>query len=108
MTYSTPETVVSGVPYRVLEVNPPGMPGRGSAGPEQELSGGLDRFVGPATFVVQGRTGRHTVSGEGTADGHAVRFHEKDVRADGKDVRVWRLYHAEDASLVAEPLAATG
>ncbi len=94
MTYSTPETVVSGILYRVIEAN-------------ERAPGSLDEFVGPATFVVQGKTGQHTVIGEGAARGDAVRFHQKDVRAVGKDVRVWRIYRDPDTGLVAEPLAET-
>jgi hypothetical protein len=89
MTYSTPESVPSGVPYTVIEVN--GHPPRG-----------LTDFIGQATFVVQRQTGQHSVSGEGVDDEGGVRFHEKDVRGDGKDIRVWHIHPATDTGFVAE------
>ena len=92
MTRSTSETVISGVPYRVTEVN-----GR-SAGEAVEP----DELVGTTTFVVEGQTGRHTITGEGATLTDGVHVYEKDLSNDGKDVRVWRVYHAPGTGLVAE------
>lgn len=78
MTYTTPDMVVSGVPYTVAEV--------GGRPPTS-----LDEFVEHCEFVLQGTTGQHLVAGEGTRDGDTVRFHEKAERGEGKDVRVWTI-----------------
>ncbi|WP_127125798.1 hypothetical protein [Georgenia sp. SYP-B2076] len=89
MTSSAPETVISGVPYAVTEVN-------------GHAPGDLDEFLGLTTFVVAGRTGRQVIDGEGAAVQDAVRVHQKHSHGTGKDVRVWRVYRAPDAGFVAE------
>ncbi len=88
MTRPEPDPVVSGVPYRVTAVgdHPPS---------------GLGEVVGEVTLVVEGRTGEHIVSGQGVTTGEAVRFHEKGLGANGKDVRVWRIRQTPEG-LVAE------
>jgi hypothetical protein len=83
MTDTTPEMVVSGVPYTVTSVDgrPPTT---------------LDDFVGLTAFVVTGRTGEHQVAGEGDLHDDVVRFYEKTSGGIGKDVRVWTLRPTED------------
>lgn len=87
MTYSTPDMIISGVPYEVVEV--------GGRSP-----GDLHDLVDDATFVLEGPTGRHEVTGEGSRVEGGVRFHQK-APPDGKDVRVW-LVRATDGGLLAE------
>lgn len=88
MNVPTPQMIVSGVPYRVVDVggHPPV---------------GLGEFLGDAGFLVEGATGRHQVVGEGAVLDDAVRFHEK-VEEGGKDVRVWHIHRAPDGGFVAE------
>ena len=83
MTDTTPEMVVSGVPYAVTTVD-----GR--------IPPGLEDFVGLTSFVVSGRTGEHQVAGEGDLHDGTVRFYEKTVGGIGKDVRVWTVRPTED------------
>ena len=88
MTYTTPEMVVSGVPYAVALVG----------GHEPT---GLEDFVEHCEFVLQGTTGQHLVAGEGTRHGDHVRFHEKAEHGSGKDVRVWTI-RPDDEGFCAE------
>lgn len=83
MTYTTPEMVVSGVPYAVVLV--------GGHEPAD-----LDDFVEHSEFVLQGSTGQHVVAGEGIRHEDVVRFHEKSDHGDGKDVRVWTIRATDD------------
>ena len=78
MTYTTPDMVVSGVPYDVALV--------GGHGPAD-----LDDFVEHCEFVLQGTTGQHLIAGEGTRHDDYVRFYEKSEHGSGKDVRVWTI-----------------
>jgi hypothetical protein len=88
MTGPTPQMVVSGVPYRVVEVD-----GREPVE--------LVDFAGVVGFVLDGATGRLEVLGEGAAHEEAVRFHEK-AGEGGKDVRVWHIHRADDAGFTAQ------
>ena len=76
MIYSAPDPAPSGLPLAVVAVN-----GRT---PHQ-----LDDFVGEAVFTLHWGGSDRLVAGQGASDGSVVRFHEKDVRHGGKDVRVW-------------------
>lgn len=76
MTYPTPEMVVSGVPYLVVEV-------------EGRVPSSLADFVTATRFVVQDGDGTRSVAGEGHHADDAVRFHEKAGDGEGKDLRVW-------------------
>jgi hypothetical protein len=80
--------VVSGVPYRVIEVN-------GSEPVE------LADFAGAVGFVVEGVTGRLQVLGEGAVHEDAVRLHEK-AGEGGKDVRVWRIHRRPAGGFTAQ------
>ncbi len=87
MTATTPEPVVSGVPYAVLDVD-----GR----EPRELA----EFTGEVRFALAGKTGRHEVVGLGQElDGH-VRFHQK-ATPGGKDVRVWSVRAVDGGGFVA-------
>jgi hypothetical protein len=76
MSFTTPESVPSGMARRVLEVS--GRP-----------PGSLADFDGDVAFVIDDES-RHLIQGSGRVVGDGVRFHEKD-RANGKDVRVWGI-----------------
>jgi hypothetical protein len=89
MTYSTsPQPVVSGVPYPVTEVN--GAP-----------ASGLSDFVGTVAFEIDRDGAPYLIDGEGRERDGAVRVHEKNGPG-GKDVRVWRVYLAADGGYLAE------
>jgi hypothetical protein len=85
---TTPIMVVSGVAYAVTDVD--GQPPTA-----------LSSFVGEATFVADGRTGRHHVAGAGAEHEGQIRFHEKMADGTGKDVRVWTISPADDGGFVA-------
>lgn len=89
MTSSTPQPIPSGTAQRVLEVqgHPPTS---------------LQDFDGDVEFVV-GEDLRYLVQGSGRVNGDSVRFHEKDMANNGKDIRVWQV-RAEDTDFVAEHL----
>lgn len=87
MTSSSPDLVVSGTPYVVLDVD--GRAPRSFAD-----------FDGAAEFIVEGRTGRHTVVSEGAASETEARVHEK-AGTGGKDVRVWMVRRNDDGAFVA-------
>jgi hypothetical protein len=80
---TTPQMVVSGVPYTVVSVD-----GRAAVD--------LDDFVGLGHFVVTGQTGEHQVAGEGDRHEDEVRFYEKTLDGIGKDVRVWKVVATDD------------
>jgi hypothetical protein len=89
MTYSpSPQPVVSGVPYLVLDVN--GAP-----------AGGLSDFVGTVAFQINTDGVPYSIDGEGRERDGAVRIHEKNGRG-GKDIRVWRVYVGPDGGYLAE------
>lgn len=63
----------------------------------------LEDFEGEASFVLVGEVA-YTVRGSGRVTGDSVRFHEKDIEHNGKDVRVWRVFREGDR-YVAEQAA---
>ena len=85
---TTPAMVVSGVSYVVTEV-------------DGHAPGALADFVGAVTFLAQGPTGRHDVSGAGAEVDGAVRFHEKASDGAGKDIRVWTVAPSSEGGFVA-------
>lgn len=92
MTFPTPQPVVSGVPYTVVDVD--GRP-----------SSDLDDVVGAAVaLTVEGSTGRHTIRGAASRVDGAVRLYEKSEDGVGKDLRTWRIDRADDGALVAQTL----
>lgn len=88
MTYTTPEPVISGVPYPVTDVG---------GNPAAELTD----FVGTVEFQIDKNGSPYVIIGEGRERDDAVRVHEKNGRG-GKDVRVWRVYRGPDDSFLAE------
>ena len=87
MTYSVPEPVISGVPYPVTEVG--GAPATD-----------LDAFVGPVEILIDKNGSPYVINGEGLLRDDVARVHEKNGKG-GKDLRVWRIYQADDG-FVAE------
>jgi hypothetical protein len=76
MSFTTPESVQSGMARRVLEV-------------EGRPPSSLSDFDGEVVFMIDDES-HHLIQGAGRVLGDAVRFHEKD-RASGKDVRLWGI-----------------
>lgn len=87
MPQHTPDPIVSGVPYRIVDVD-----GR----PPTSL---VD-FDGGVTMTVGGSTGEHRVCGEGAAHDHDARVHEK-ADGSGRDVRTWLVRSEGDAGFTA-------
>jgi hypothetical protein len=94
MTMAADEPVVSGQGYTVTEVD-----GRR---PE-----GLGSCVGERILTLVGNGLTHRVFGTGMEHSGRVRFHQKDLGPDGKDVRVWTISDPGDNSLLAEHCTAS-
>ena len=90
MSLSTPMTVPSGMSVPVLAVD-----GR--------IPDHLEEFTGDVAFLVD-LDPPHLVQGCGVVDGTTVRFHEKDVDNNGKDIRVWTV-RPQGSRFVAEHAA---
>jgi hypothetical protein len=88
MTSSTPEMIISGVPYTVIEA-------------DGHQPRAMDDFHGTAHLVVDGPTGRHELLGEGAVVDGDLRFHEKTL-GDGKDIRTWCVHQDDDGAFRAE------
>ena len=89
MTFqSTPEPVVSGVPYRVSGVD---------GDPAVDLSD----FVGTVSIVIDKNGTPYVIEGEGTHRDGVARVHEKSGKG-GKDIRVWKVYPGPDGGFQAE------
>ncbi|MFP5347346.1 MAG: hypothetical protein ACLGIA_09975 [Actinomycetes bacterium] len=93
MSFTTPEPVVSGQPYPVTEV-------------EGAPPGSLEQFVGETRFTVDLDGRPYEIAGVGGEQNASVRFHEKDVAHDGKDIRVWLVSRTAGGSFVAEQQSA--
>jgi len=61
----------------------------------------LADFEGETDFTVSAEPGTAVVHGVGGAYEDWVRFHEKDVAHDGKDVRVWHIIQEADGGFTA-------
>jgi hypothetical protein len=90
MTLHSATPVASGRPYHVTACK-----GR--------VPTALADFEGGSDFTLS--TGAGTVPmvirGVGAAHGDCVRFHEKDVDGDGKDVRIWHIIQEADGGFTA-------
>lgn len=93
VSFATTPTVLSGKPYEVLEV----------AG---RTPSDLTDFVDADRFTMDMEGEPYLVCGCGSLVDDEVRFHEKDMAHDGKDVRVWRLSRHPDGGFLAEHAAA--
>ena len=89
MTMAAEEPVISGQWYTVTEVD-----GRAPAG--------LASCVGERMLTLLRNGLSHRVFGTGLEHSGRVRFHQKDLGPDGKDVRVWTISDPGDNSLLAE------
>jgi hypothetical protein len=61
----------------------------------------LADFEGETVFTLSTETGTTVVRGVGAARADWVRFYEKDVAHDGKDVRVWHIILEADGGFTA-------
>ena len=91
MSFTTPNTVPSGMSVRVLDVD--------GHQPHQ-----LQDFLREVSFVID-LDPPVLVHGVGRVDGQTVRFHEKDVDHSGKDIRVWEVRAEDDGRFVAQHAA---
>jgi hypothetical protein len=91
MTYAAPDPVPSGRPYVVIAV----------AG---EQPAALEQFLGETAFTIDKHGTESEVCGLGSRNESGVRFHEKDIVNDGKDVRVWQVTR-EDSEFIATATA---
>ena len=87
----TPQSVISGVPYRVTTVG-------------DDAPTGLDAFLGDTVFTLDMAGHPYVVRGIGDALDGQVRVHEKSLVA-GKDVRVWHVSEGQQG-FTAEHVAA--
>ena len=61
----------------------------------------LADFEGVSEFTLSTRTGAMLVRGVGVTQESSVRFHERDVAGDGRDVRVWHITVEADGGFTA-------
>lgn len=80
--FTAPDPVASGKEFEIVAVN----------GRTPHV---LDDFVDQAVFTLRWEEQDRLVAGLGHRDGDAVRFTEKDVIHEGKDVRVWLIGSAD-------------
>lgn len=88
MRISSATAVTSGRPYHVKACR-----GR--------VPTALADFQGETDFALSTETGTTVVCGVGAARGDVVRFQEKDVAHDSKDVRVWHITVEADGGFTA-------
>jgi hypothetical protein len=93
MTFSAADPVASGRPYNILDVS--------GAAP-----GTLEQFLGDASFTIAKDGAESLVCGRGSPQQDGVRFQEKDMEHDGKDVRVWQVAQQGDGAFTATASAA--
>ena len=68
---------------------------------------GLAGCVGERVLTLAMNGLSHRMFGTGVEHSAGVRFHQKDLGPDGKDVRVWTISDHGDNSLLAEHCAAS-
>jgi hypothetical protein len=93
MTFAAADPIAFGQLYRVVEVagHPPVR---------------ATDFVGAAEFSIEWHGSRHRVAGTGVpGSAYVLRFYEKDVDHDGKDVRTWDISTLPGGGFVAYQLA---
>ena len=93
MTFFAADPISSGRPYRVL-----------AAGGQAPST--LDQFLGDARFTIAKDAAESLVCGVGSLHEGWVRFQEKDVEHDGKDVRVWQISQDDSGAFMAAATAA--
>ena len=92
MTFATPAMVVSGKSYVVLLV-------------ADRSPSTLDEFVNADEFTLDMEGTPYRVQGCGRLLDNDVRYHEKDIANNGKDIRVWRVTHREGGDFLADHAA---
>jgi len=95
MTTGTDTPVMSGPPHTVIEID-----GRPPTG--------LADCLGDRTLTLVRNGLAHRIHGTGTDHPGGVRFQQKVLGPDGKDVRVWTITHPGDDVLLAQQCAASG
>ena len=93
MTSTGHDAIISGRSYRVMQV----------AG---DRPSDLADFVGNTELLIEADEDQHQVIGVGAYSSEGVRFYEKDVEMDGKDVRTWIISPSSDGEFTAEHVAA--
>jgi len=93
MTFGTPSPVASGQPYQVLRVS-------------DHAPSTLTGFADAEDFTIDMVGHAYRVRGAGRLADEGVRFHEKDLDHDGKDIRVWRVTRGKDGCFYAQHDAA--
>jgi hypothetical protein len=90
---SPAEPVGSGQSYTINEVD-----GR--------VPNSLDDFNGDIhLLLIRNEQALHVV-GNGTRQGNSVRFYQKDLALNNRDIRVWTVTAGDDYTFLAAPLAA--
>jgi hypothetical protein len=59
-------------------------------------------LLGDRTLTLVGSGLCHRIRGTGTNHSGGIRFHQKDLGPDGRDVRVWTITHPSDDVLLAQ------
>ena len=93
MPFAAAATVISGKPYLVLLV-------AGSA------PSSLADFIDAEDFTLDMEGASYRVRGSGRRVDNEVRYHEKDIDNNGRDIRVWRVVRHEDGNFLADHAAA--
>jgi hypothetical protein len=92
MTFFASDPVPSGLAYAVVSV-------------ADAPAASLEQFTGEVTITIDRGTGETMIAGVGSLDGECVRFQEKDIGHDGKDVRVWEIRPGADGAFTAASLS---
>ncbi len=95
MTTATDTPLISGPPHTVIEID-----GRPPTG--------LADCVGNRTLTLVRNGLAHRIHGTGTDHPGGVRFQQKVLGPDGKDVRVWTITHPGDDVLLAQRCPPSG
>jgi len=93
MTSGCHDPIISGFAYRITSVA-----GRSPAD--------IADFVGNTDLLVETDVDQHHIFGVGAYSSDGVRFYEKDLQNEGKDVRAWSIQPADDGTFTAEHIAA--
>jgi hypothetical protein len=93
MTSDCHDPIISGPAYRITAVA-----GRSPAD--------IADFVGNTDLLVETDEDQHHIFGVGAYSSDGVRFYEKDLQNEGKDVRTWSIGPSPDGGFTAEHIAA--
>ena len=93
MTSDCHDPIISGLAYRITAV-------------ADRSPADIADFAGNTDLLVETDADKHHIFGVGTYSTDGVRFYEKDLQNEGKDVRTWSIRPAGDGSFTAEHIAA--